>query len=109
MYEDAFEKQALLVPFLLIVGLKYYLVEREISLFLLKIYLLDHCQSYLFIVIRMYLLVHYPMQCSFNVIAYKDKPRLRTALEMLKTTQEIERRLEEVCVSPLLFSPVVYF
>jgi hypothetical protein len=45
MYEDAFEKQALLVPFLLIVGLKYYLVEREISLFLLKIYLLDHCQS----------------------------------------------------------------
>ncbi|KAJ1295959.1 hypothetical protein BS78_01G262300 [Paspalum vaginatum] len=35
-------------------------------------------------------------KCSFNVIAYKDKPRLRTALEMLKTTQEIERRLEEV-------------
>ncbi|KAL5681109.1 hypothetical protein ACJX0J_007494, partial [Zea mays] len=34
-------------------------------------------------------------QCSFNVIAYKDKPRLRTALEMLRTTQEIERRLEE--------------
>jgi hypothetical protein len=86
MHEDVFEKQALLVPFLLIVGLKYY-----------------------FIVIRMYLLVHYPMQCSFNVIAYKDKPRLRTALEMLKTTQEIERRLEEVCVSPLLLSPVVYF
>jgi len=26
MYEDAFEKQALLVPFLLIVGFKYYLV-----------------------------------------------------------------------------------
>ncbi|KAK3131873.1 hypothetical protein QOZ80_6AG0512690 [Eleusine coracana subsp. coracana] len=35
-------------------------------------------------------------QCSYNVIAYKDKPRLRTALEMLKTTQEIERRLEEI-------------
>jgi acylglycerol lipase len=49
------------------------------------------------------------MQCSFNVIAYKDKPRLRTAVEMLKTTQEIERRLEEVCVSPLLLTPVVYF
>lgn len=35
-------------------------------------------------------------QCSYNVIAYKDKPRLRTALEMLRTTQEIESRLEEV-------------
>ncbi|KAL6641615.1 hypothetical protein ACP70R_019796 [Stipagrostis hirtigluma subsp. patula] len=40
-------------------------------------------------------------QCSYNVIAYKDKPRLRTALEMLKTTQEIERRLEEVSL-PLI-------
>ncbi|XP_021634703.1 caffeoylshikimate esterase isoform X3 [Manihot esculenta] len=38
---------------------------------------------------------------SYNVIAYKDKPRLKTALEMLKTTQEIEQRLEEVSV-PLL-------
>ncbi|XP_061359261.1 caffeoylshikimate esterase isoform X2 [Gastrolobium bilobum] len=33
---------------------------------------------------------------AFNVIAYKDKPRLRTALEMLNTTEEIERRLNEV-------------
>lgn len=40
-------------------------------------------------------------QCSYNVIAYKDKPRLRTALEMLRTTQELERRLEEVSL-PLL-------
>lgn len=38
---------------------------------------------------------------AYNVIAYKDKPRLRTALELLKTTQEIERRLEEVSL-PLL-------
>ncbi|PON43689.1 Serine aminopeptidase, S [Parasponia andersonii] len=38
---------------------------------------------------------------AYNVIAYKDKPRLRTALEMLKTTEEIERRLEEVSL-PLL-------
>jgi acylglycerol lipase len=38
------------------------------------------------------------MQTSYNVIAYKDKPRLRTALEMLRTTQEIESRLEEVRV-----------
>jgi hypothetical protein len=38
------------------------------------------------------------MQTSYNVIAYKDKPRLRTALEMLRTTQEIESRLQEVRV-----------
>ncbi|CAL0317372.1 unnamed protein product [Lupinus luteus] len=38
---------------------------------------------------------------AYNVIAYKDKPRLRTGLEMLKTTQEIERRLSEVSL-PLL-------
>ncbi|KAG2538788.1 hypothetical protein PVAP13_9NG359514 [Panicum virgatum] len=41
-------------------------------------------------------------QCSFNVIAYKDKPRLRTALEMLNTTQEIERRLEEVSLPMII-------
>ncbi|XP_027358016.1 caffeoylshikimate esterase [Abrus precatorius] len=40
-------------------------------------------------------------QAAYNVIAYKDKPRLRTAVEMLKTTQEIEQRLEEVSL-PLL-------
>ncbi|GAU16493.1 hypothetical protein TSUD_167250 [Trifolium subterraneum] len=38
---------------------------------------------------------------AYNVIAYKDKPRLWTAVEMLKTTQEIEQRLKEVCL-PLL-------
>ncbi|KAF3444170.1 hypothetical protein FNV43_RR13860 [Rhamnella rubrinervis] len=38
---------------------------------------------------------------TYNVIAYKDKPRLKTAVEMLKTTQEIERRLVEVSL-PLL-------
>ncbi|XP_057436554.1 caffeoylshikimate esterase-like isoform X2 [Lotus japonicus] len=38
---------------------------------------------------------------AYNVVAYKDKPRLRTAVEMLKTTQEIEQRLEEVSL-PLL-------
>ncbi|XP_057445543.1 caffeoylshikimate esterase-like isoform X2 [Lotus japonicus] len=40
-------------------------------------------------------------QAAYNVIAYKDKPRLRSALEMLRTTQEIERRLNEVSL-PLL-------
>ncbi|RXH68667.1 hypothetical protein DVH24_031000 [Malus domestica] len=38
---------------------------------------------------------------AYNVISYKDKPRLQTALEMLRTTEEIERRLEEVSL-PLL-------
>ncbi|GMY24378.1 caffeoylshikimate esterase isoform X2 [Fagus crenata] len=38
---------------------------------------------------------------AYNVIAYKDKPRLQTAVEMLRTTQEIERRLEDVSL-PLL-------
>lgn len=40
-------------------------------------------------------------QTSYNVIGYRGKPRLRTAVEMLQTTQEIERRLEEVSL-PLL-------
>ncbi|KAK7316188.1 hypothetical protein VNO77_35008 [Canavalia gladiata] len=35
-------------------------------------------------------------QTAYNVIAYKDKPRLRSAVELLKTTQEIEERLKEV-------------
>ncbi|KAM6567284.1 hypothetical protein CsatA_026412 [Cannabis sativa] len=39
---------------------------------------------------------------AYNVIAYKDKPRLRTALEMLNTTQEIEHRLGEVSLSLLI-------
>ncbi|KAM7524210.1 hypothetical protein LguiA_014112 [Lonicera macranthoides] len=38
---------------------------------------------------------------AYNVIAYKDKPRLGTALELLKTTHEIERQLEKVML-PLL-------
>ncbi|KAG1334779.1 caffeoylshikimate esterase [Cocos nucifera] len=41
------------------------------------------------------------LKCSYNVLAYKDKPRLRTALELLRTTQEIEHRLEEVSL-PLI-------
>ncbi|XP_023532059.1 caffeoylshikimate esterase [Cucurbita pepo subsp. pepo] len=38
---------------------------------------------------------------AYNVIAYQHKPRLQTAVEMLRTTQEIERRLKEVSL-PLL-------
>lgn len=37
----------------------------------------------------------------YNVIAYKDKLRLRTAMELLKTTAEIENQLNKVS-SPLL-------
>ncbi|KAH9739359.1 Hydrolase 4 domain-containing protein [Citrus sinensis] len=40
-------------------------------------------------------------KAKYNVIVYKDKPRLRTALELLKTTEGIERRLEKVSL-PLL-------
>ncbi|XP_076917851.1 caffeoylshikimate esterase-like [Bidens hawaiensis] len=38
---------------------------------------------------------------SYNVISYKDKPRLGTAVELLNTTQEIENQLEKVSL-PLL-------
>ncbi|KAA3461050.1 caffeoylshikimate esterase isoform X2 [Gossypium australe] len=38
----------------------------------------------------------------YNVIAYKDKPRLRTALEMLRTTGEIEQNLEKVSLPILI-------
>nr|GLL19253.1 caffeoylshikimate esterase-like isoform X1 [Ipomoea trifida] len=40
-------------------------------------------------------------QTKYNVIGYRHKPRLGTALELLKTTQEIERLLEKVSL-PLL-------
>ncbi|KAL7141704.1 hypothetical protein ABFS83_08G071200 [Erythranthe nasuta] len=40
-------------------------------------------------------------QTAYNVVAYKHKPRLRTALELLKTTQEIEQQLDKVSL-PLL-------
>lgn len=36
------------------------------------------------------------MQAAYNVICYKDKPRLGTALELLRTTQKIENQLQEV-------------
>ncbi|KAL5726123.1 acylglycerol lipase [Ranunculus cassubicifolius] len=39
---------------------------------------------------------------KYNVIAYKDKPRLRTAVELLKTTVEIEQRLGEVSLPMLI-------
>ncbi|XP_039682553.1 caffeoylshikimate esterase isoform X3 [Medicago truncatula] len=40
-------------------------------------------------------------KAPYNVLFYKDKPRLGTALELLKATQELEQRLEEVSL-PLL-------
>lgn len=40
-------------------------------------------------------------QTAYNVIAYKHKPRLRTGLELLNTTQEIEQQLGKVSL-PLL-------
>ncbi|XP_038702390.1 caffeoylshikimate esterase-like isoform X2 [Tripterygium wilfordii] len=41
------------------------------------------------------------LHAAYNIIAYKDRARLGTALECIKTTQEIEKRLEEVSL-PLL-------
>ncbi|XP_027100080.1 caffeoylshikimate esterase-like [Coffea arabica] len=38
---------------------------------------------------------------AYHVLAYKHKPRLRTALELLNTTQEIEQQMEKVSL-PLL-------
>lgn len=40
-------------------------------------------------------------QAQYNVIAYKDKPRLGTAVELLKTTQYLESHLKNVSL-PLL-------
>ncbi|KAG8384087.1 hypothetical protein BUALT_Bualt04G0081600 [Buddleja alternifolia] len=40
-------------------------------------------------------------QAAYNAIAYKHKPRLRTALELLRATKEIEQQLEKVSL-PLL-------
>ncbi|KAI5070488.1 hypothetical protein GOP47_0014831 [Adiantum capillus-veneris] len=35
-------------------------------------------------------------QTAYNVVAYKDRPRLKTALELLRATDEISSRLQEV-------------
>ncbi|KAH6803692.1 alpha/beta-Hydrolases superfamily protein [Perilla frutescens var. frutescens] len=40
-------------------------------------------------------------QTAYNIVAYKHKPRLRTAVELLRTTEEIEQQLEKVSL-PLL-------
>lgn len=40
-------------------------------------------------------------QAAYNIIAYKHKPRLKTAVELLNTTQEIAKQLDKVSL-PLL-------
>lgn len=40
-------------------------------------------------------------QTVYNIVAYKHKPRLGTALELLRTTSEVEQQLEKVSL-PLL-------
>lgn len=45
------------------------------------------------------------MHTTYNGVAYKDEPRLWSAVEMLETTQEIERRLKEVCSNLLTCPP----
>ncbi|XP_039116212.1 caffeoylshikimate esterase [Dioscorea cayenensis subsp. rotundata] len=46
-------------------------------------------------------IVLYMFQTAFNVIAYSDQMRLRTAVELIKATRDIESQLEKVS-SPLL-------
>ncbi|XP_057784133.1 caffeoylshikimate esterase-like isoform X2 [Salvia miltiorrhiza] len=41
-------------------------------------------------------------QTAYNVVAYKHKPRLRTAVELLRTTQAIEQQLEKVSLALLI-------
>ena len=56
------------------------------------------------------------MQTAYNIVSYKHKPRLGTALELLRTTNEIEQNLEKVCLfldsmicfRDILFHYVVY-
>jgi len=45
--------------------------------------------------------VHKRKMAGYNVIAYKDWPRFRTNIEILRTASEIEKRLQEVSL-PLL-------
>lgn len=41
-------------------------------------------------------IVLYMFQTAFNVIAYSDQMRLRTAVELIKATRDIESQLEKV-------------
>lgn len=43
-----------------------------------------------------YTYIFFWVQVSYNVLRYKGKTRLKTGLELVKTTREIEQRLEEV-------------
>ncbi|KAK4410193.1 Caffeoylshikimate esterase [Sesamum angolense] len=43
-------------------------------------------------------------QTAYNVVAYKHKPRLRTALELLRTTKEIEQQLEKDILIQIYFN-----
>lgn len=52
------------------------------------------------------------LQAVYNVIAYRDRPRLQTAVELLRTTQEIEYRLKEVLgtlAAPLRLNHFFFF
>lgn len=41
-------------------------------------------------------------QTAYNVVAYKDRPRLKTALELLRATDEISSRLNDVSLPMLI-------
>lgn len=44
------------------------------------------------------------LQAKYNVISYKHKPRLQTAVEMLHAAQKIEKNLEKVQQLHLVFT-----
>lgn len=68
------------------------------------------CPCFLHDLTILYIIVSFLwIQTSFNVIAYKDKPRLGSAVELLRTTQVIERQLGEVWKLFLLHFCCIYY
>jgi transcriptional regulator GlxA family with amidase domain len=50
-------------------------------------------------------LCFFAFQCEYNAISYNDQMRLRTAVELLKATKDIESQLEKVSITCTYFSP----
>ena len=42
-------------------------------------------------------------QAVYNVISYEDRMRVKTAMELLKATDDIEKQLEKVSACILLY------
>jgi hypothetical protein len=46
--------------------------------------------------------------CKVNKLIYQDKPRLKTALEMLRTSMRVEESLKQVCYQLCSSAPFIY-